>query len=423
MKASLLISALILAVSGLLGWKQHGQLVSVRESHRLVEEEARALGLDPNALLTAGKPPLPTKSGREDPAAKIAAAKSFAKELIDFAKKMKEREKSGEPPDEKFQKEVMETLSRFMELNPAQIKAVIEEFKASQDLDDETRRGIVGFAIMMLANDQPEAAIAIYTESSDMKGLEDMGSHVITSAIGKWAEKDPLAAMEWVRKNSEKHAKLITEDTKAAILAGAAKQDPKLALGMVNDLGLKESRQVANGLVRSARSAEERTALLQTLRADKSQSEVAKSTLSALGGQLTNEGFEASQAWLSSANLSKDETVSIAQGISSWQSGADSGKWIEWMDGKVPDDILKAKTDDMVQQWTRNDYKAAGEWIGTLQDGTAKNSAIRSFATTVAPYEPEAAEQWANSLPEGKERDQLLETIRKTKKKDGSGGE
>ncbi|HEY1121715.1 MAG TPA: hypothetical protein VGE67_08950 [Haloferula sp.] len=416
MKASLLISLIILAAGGLLGWKQHGQLVNVRESHRLVEEEARALGLDPTSLLTAGKPPLPTKSGREDPAAKIAAAKSFAKELVDFAKKIKEREKSGEPPDEKFQKQMMETLSRFMELSPTQIKAVIEEFKANPDLDDEMRRNIIGFSILMLANDQPEAAVAIYTESADMKGLGDMGSHVITSALGKWAEKDPLAAMEWVRKNSEKHAKLITEETKAAILAGAAKQDPKLALGMVNDLGLKESHQVANGLVRSARSAEERNALLQTLRAEKEQSDVTKSTLNALGGQLTNEGFEASQAWLSSANLSKDETLAIAQGISSWQSGADSGKWIEWMDGKVPDDILKAKTDDMVQQWTRTDYKAAGEWIGTLENGTAKNSAIKSFAKTVAPYEPEAAVQWANSLPEGKERDELLETIRKTKK-------
>lgn len=423
MKASLLVSALILAVSGLLGWKQHGQLVSVRESHHLVEEEARALGLDPNALLTAGKPPLPTKSGREDPAAKIAAAKSFAKELIDFAKKMKEREKSGEPPDEKFQKQIMETLGRFMDLNPAQIKAVIAEFKESTDVDDEMRRGMIGFSIMMLANDQPEAALTLATESVGIKGMEDMLGHTVSTSLGKWAEKDPLAAMDWVKKNSEKYSKLITEDTKAAILAGAAKQDPKLALGMVNDLGLKEPHQVANGLARSARSAEERTALLQTLRADKSQGDVAKSTLNALGGQLTNEGFEASQAWLSSATLSKEESQSIAQGISSWQAGADSGKWIEWMNGKVPDDTLKQKTDELVQQWTRTDYKAAGEWIGTLEDGTAKNSAIKSFARTVAPYEPEAAAQWANSLPEGKERDELLETIRKTKKKDGSGGE
>ena len=76
MKASLFLSLLILAAGGLLGWKQHDQLVTVRETHRQVVEEARALGLSPDALLKEGKPPLPTKSGREDPEAKIAAAKS-----------------------------------------------------------------------------------------------------------------------------------------------------------------------------------------------------------------------------------------------------------------------------------------------------------------------------------------------------------
>jgi hypothetical protein len=422
MKASLFLSLLILTAGGLLGWKQHGQLVTVRETHRQVVEEARALGLAPDALLEAGKPPLPTKSGREDPEAKIAAAKSFAKELIDFAKKMKEFEKSGEQPGEEFQKQIMETIARFMELSPAQIKAVIAEMKESPDLDDEMRRNMVGFSIMMLANDQPEAAVAIYTESSDIKGLGEMGSHVVTTALGKWAEKDPLAAMEWVRKNSEKHADLITEDTKSAILAGAAKQDPKLALGMVEDLGIKEERQIADGLARSARTPEERTALLQTLRGEK-KDELSNAALKSMGGQLTSEGFESSQAWLSSAKLSEQETQSIAEGISPWQAGADTGKWIEWMDGKLPEDKLKKKTSDLVEQWTRNDYKAAGEWIGTLADGPAKNAAIKSFAKTVAPYEPEAAAQWANSLPAGKERDEVLRTIGAQKKKDAPADE
>jgi hypothetical protein len=410
MKSSLFLSLLILAAGGLLGWKQHDQLVTVRETHLRVAEEARSLGLTPDALLKAGKPPQPTKSSREDPEAKIAAAKSFAKELIDFAKKMKEHEKSGGPPDEELQKQIMETIARFMELTPAQIKAVVAEMKASPDLDDKMRSEMISFSIMMLASEQPEAAIAIYTESSDLKGLEGMGSHVVTMALGKWAEKDPIAAMEWVKKNSEKYPDVISDQTKTAILAGAAKQDPKLALGMVKDLGVKEERQVAEGLARAARTPEERSALLQTLRSEK-EGELSERTLNSLGGQLTNEGFEESQAWISSSKLSEKETEAIAQGISTWQAGADAGKWLEWMDGKVPEDTLKRKTDELVRQWTVSDYKAAGEWIGTLDEGTAKTAAIKTYANTVAPYEPEAARQWANSLPAGKERDELLKAI------------
>jgi len=410
MKASLFLSLLILAAGGLLGWKQHGQLATVRESHRLVVEEARALGLAPDALLEAGKPPLPTKSHREDPEAKVAAAKSFAKELIDFAKKMKEHEKSGGQPDEALQKQIMETIARFMELTPAQIKVVVAEMKASPDLDDKMRGEMISFSIMMLASEQPEAAIAIYTESSDMKEMKGMGSHVVTMALGKWAEKDPVAALEWVKNNSEKHSDIIGDQTKTAILAGAAKQDPKLALGMVKDLGVKEDRQVAESLARSARTPEERSALLQTLRSE-TKGELAERTLNSLGGSLTGEGFEAGQAWLSSAKLTEKETDAIAFGISTWQAGADTGKWLEWMDGKVSQETLKRKTDELVRQWTSNDYKAAGEWIGTLADGTTKTAAIKTYANTVAPYEPEAARQWANSLPAGKERDELLKSI------------
>ena len=412
MKASLFLSLLILAAGGLLGWKQHGQLVIVRETHRQVVEEAQALGLAPGALLEAGKPPLPTKSGREDPEAKIAAAKSFAKELIAFAKKMKEFEKSGEQPGDEFQKQIMETIARFMELSPAQIKVVVAEMKASPDLDDKMRGDMIGFSIMMLANEQPEAAIAIYTESSDIKGLKGMGSHVVTMALGKWAEKDPIAAMEWVKKNSEKHSDVINDQTKTAILAGAAKQDPKLALGMVKDLDVKEDSQVAQSLARSARTPEERSALLQTLRSE-TKGELSERTLNSLGGTLTSEGFESSQAWLSSAKLSEKETEAIAQGISSWQAGADTGKWLEWMNGKVSEHTLTRKTDELVRQWTQNDYRAAGEWIGTLADGTAKTAAIKTYAKTVAPYEPEAAQQWANSLPAGKERDEVLQAVGK----------
>jgi hypothetical protein len=233
---------------------------------------------------------------------------------------------------------------------------------------------------------------------------------VVTMALGKWAEKDPIAAMEWVKKNSEKYPDVISDQTKTAILAGAAKQDPKLALGMVKDLGVKEERQVAEGLARAARTPEERSALLQTLRSEK-EGELSERTLNSLGGQLTNEGFEESQAWISSSKLSEKETEAIAQGISTWQAGADAGKWLEWMDGKVPEDTLKRKTDELVRQWTVSDYKAAGEWIGTLDEGTAKTAAIKTYANTVAPYEPEAARQWANSLPAGKERDELLKAI------------
>lgn len=425
MKASVLSSLVILSVAALFGWKRHGDLVSVREVHREVSEEARALGLSPDSLVAAGLPPSRQKADRGGAEDKIVEAKAFSRELIAFAKEMKAVEMSGGPPDEDLQKRIMETLARFMDLSPSQIRTVIAEIKDSPELDDEMRRGIVGFSIMMLANDQPEAALEMYTETSDVEGMGGMGEHVLATALGKWAEKDPFAALDWIRKNSKERADLakdlVNERTKAAIIAGAAKQDPKLALSLIDEIGLEEPHQQAGALVRSVRGAEERDALIAALRADDKRAELLKTTLTTLGGQLAGEGFDSSEAWLSSAGLSETETTAIAEGLSPWQAGDDIGKWIGWMEGKLPDDALDRKVGDFVSQWTGRDYRAAGEWISSMEQGPARQSAVKSYAKTLAPYEPEAAEQWAATLPAGKDRDEVLAAIRANRKKEGDG--
>lgn len=417
MKASLLITAIILAAGGLLGWKQQVRLATARGDHQAVSAEAAALGLSPGEIAAAGKPPLATKTGRIDSSAgKLAAARDFARELIDFAKEMKEHEKSGQPPDEALQARIMTTLRKFMDLGPEEIKVVIEELRDHPDVDDEMRRGIVGFAVMMMSNEQPESALTLFTESADLVKLDGMAEHVVASALGKLAERDPFAAIDWIRKNSEKHGKLITDQARSAILASALRQDPKSGLGLIKDLGFKDDHSVLQGISGAVRTPEERDALLGVLRADPTQKGRLKETLSSIGGQLSAEGFESSQTWLSSAKLSQEDLDTVVGSINAWNAKSDSGRWIEWMEGKTSGEVLERKTNELVSQWTRQDYKAAGEWIGTLSPGAARTAAIKSYAETVAPYEPEAAEQWANSLPAGKEREELLLKIQSEKK-------
>jgi len=76
----------------------------------------------------------------------------------------------------------------------------------------------------------------------------------------------------------------------------------------------------------------------------------------------------------------------------------------------------------MVSGWTQSDFQATGAWLNTTPTGPLKNSAIRSYAETVSRYEPEAAAQWALTLPPGEDRDQTLNRIYKNwpKKDDAS---
>lgn len=419
MKASFALAFLILAAAALLGWKQQGRLAAVRETRLQVMAEARALGLEPDAVLAAGNAPLPSKLGRMDSADKAAAATAFAKELIAFAKEMKAMEKSGVQPDEGMQARAMETLGRLLDFDASQIKQVIAELKASTEIDDKTRGEIIAFSVMMMANDHPEAALAIFTGTSDLKEMQGMGDHIVSAALGKWAEKDPLGALEWIRENSGKHADLVTADAKAAVIAGAAKQDPKLAIRLLDELApAPEDRgRIATGLATPARTPEERNGLIAALReGGDPKRELLHSVLGTMAHQVTSENFDESQEWIATAKLSETEMAEFARNIAPWQTKDDTGKWIEWMADKLPPAQLEEKRDQMVTQWTRQDFKAAGDWINGSPEGPTKVAAVKSFARTVAPYEPETAVQWANTLPAGQEREDLLRQIKEAGK-------
>ncbi len=426
MKYSLLAATLILAVASFFGWQDHRKLAAVRESHGRLFEEARALGLPTDGLVKDGKAVLPAKTGREDPSKSGVDPKEFAVRLAAFALKMEAAEKSG-VPQEDFQQEIFGLLDEMHRLDPAELKVLIGELRANGELTAEMRRNIVGFAISMLANDHPASALAIFTESADLFGEKGGGRHVLGGALSKWASQDPEAALEWVRQNSAAHPDLVTEETKRELIGGAAKQDPRLAFKLIGELGLEEVGDAGQEIAKSASTSAERDAIVSALRdhlaaaVDKDDAdELRFPTLQALAEGAMKDGFEGATSWIDGAGLDAAEIASITTCIEHWQTRDDTGEWIEWMSAKLPAGDWESKAGSMMDQWTRTDYKAAGLWLSQAADGPAKQAAVKSYAKTVAPYDPAAAVQWANTLPAGKDRDELLEAIGKAGKTEGN---
>jgi hypothetical protein len=424
MKFSLLTAALILAIASFFGWQDHRKLAAVRESHGRLFEEARALGLSTDGLVQDGVAVLPSKSGRtEGDSGSGVDPKEFAARLAAFALKMEAMEKSGTPPDEGFQQEIFALLDEMLQLDPAALKILIGELRANGELTGEMRRNIVGFAISMMANDHPASALAIFTESSDLFGDEDgRGRHVLGQALSKWASQDPAAALDWVRENAAAHPELVTEETKHDLVGGAAKQDPRLAFKLIGELGLDDAGSAGRKIAESATTPAERSAILSALRdhlateTGEEADEVRRSTLAALAANAMKDGFESATAWIDGAGLGEADAATMANGIEHWRTGPDTGRWIEWMGGKLPAGTLDTKVIGMMDQWTRSDYKAAGQWLNEAAEGPAKVAAVRSYAHAVAPYDPAAAEQWAKTLSPGEQREELLEMIGKVRR-------
>jgi hypothetical protein len=76
----------------------------------------------------------------------------------------------------------------------------------------------------------------------------------------------------------------------------------------------------------------------------------------------------------------------------------------------------------LIQRWTTEDYQAAGKWLATTPESPAKNTAVSSYAQTIANYEPQTAAQWALTLPPGENRDNTLKRIYSYWPKDDPGG-
>jgi hypothetical protein len=418
MKISLFIAALILAIASFFGWQDHRKLAAVRESHGRLSEEARALGLSTGGLVKDGKAVLPAKTGREEMgAANGIDAKDFARRLAAFALKMEAMEKSGTPPDEGFQQEIFALLDEMLQLDPAALKVLIGELRANGELTGEMRRNIVGFAISMMANDHPASALAVFTESADLFGDKGGGNQVLGGALSKWASQDPAAALEWVRANSAAHPNLVTEETKRGLIGGAAKQDPRLAFKLIGEFGLEDADRAGEEIANSPATPADRTAILSALRdhlateAGEEAETFRVATLEALATNAMKDGFENASAWIDGAGLDAADAATMAKGIEHWRTGADTGKWIEWIGSKLSGEALHAKAGTLMDQWTRNDYKAAGLWLDGTAEGPAKQVAVKSYAKAVAPYDPEVASQWARTLPAGQEREALLREI------------
>ena len=414
MRYPIVVSILVLAVGAGLGWQQHQRLAAVRQTHRQLVDEAAGLGIAIDPAHPAA-PPYLIKHERENRGVGVQLA---ATEFVDFARELDAfRSQGGNQLDAGMQQRLMVFIDRMMALNSAQFKALLAEVSANNDINNEVRQDLIGYSIVTLANEQPQAALARFSESYGLF-TEARAAKVLASSLACWAKDDPLAALKWVRSQAGKFAGLITEDTKLGMISGAAVQYPKFAFKLIGELDLNDAGQAIQGVVDAAKTAPERTATLAGLRGylatltdETAREETANRAIHSLARGSMREGFESSMQWLDTARLTPAEFAVFADGLTPQPKSADNGQWVEWLGNAFPPYQTDEKVRAFVSAWTQSDCQAAGKWLGSAPDGATKNMAIRAYAEMVASYEPEVAAQWALTLPPGDDRDATLKQI------------
>ena len=66
---------------------------------------------------------------------------------------------------------------------------------------------------------------------------------------------------------------------------------------------------------------------------------------------------------------------------------------------------------DITQQWMENDSMAASQWVGSLDPGPARDSAISSLISRIERDDPEAAAQWAGTISDANAREETYKRL------------
>lgn len=425
MKAPLALTFVILAVGSLWGWWEGKHITNLRKRYSEVLLEAKSLGVDGD---TTPAEPTKTPTSSSTPlrpyADNHAKVKEFADKLASLAKELKNAQKSGVQPDPDTQMRTMEIVDGVFSLNGKELKMLVAELKDRKDMDDQTKREVVGFALMTLSQQHPETSLAMLAESSDLLKDDPQQKFLLNSALSRLAKDQPSAALDWIKQNGGKYPDFDANEAKQAVISGAAQQDFGLAFQLMGELQLPDNTTTIRQIAQAADTPEKQTAFLTALRAQAQkaggdQEGILNSGLQSLFLQVSRSGYERTTDWLKSADLTPQETGQFASQLNYHQTKADTGKWLDWLSTQTLDPGTSENTTvNLVEQWTQRDFKAAGEWLTQTPAGPVKEAATIAYLATVAPYDTDAAVQWADTLPPEKQKIGYANIYNAIKRKD-----
>ncbi len=413
MKIPLALSALILAIGASISWNDYQRLTVVRENHARAVAEAAALGI----ALDPAHQPATVRATQRERTGKEVTPKVFVAEIVAFFKDMEAKREMSQASPNAMSLGSDDLSERMKLLDPSQLTALIAELRSTQDLKEEYRAEVIFSALRQLADSQPQTALALLKDSPDLlKDKPWMRDNLVSSSLSKWATADPMAAFGWVREHAEKFPNFVTNRVKESMISGIGANNPKLALELVDKLGLGDTWQALCQIAQAADTPESRRVTLSALRDHLAASPgdaIRQELIGRFSGSVAEEGFASATEWFKRASLTPAELETVAGSLISSIKPEETGQWLEWIGKNLPAGKSESPIYGIVERWATSDYQAVGKWLSTAPASPAKNAAIRSYAQTVSTLDPATATQWAMTLPPGPDRDATLEHIQK----------
>lgn len=414
MKFSIALTALILVVGLLPGLLYQKKIAGAHEHRSELRAEAGKLGID----LTNFSDDADLRTTKRRRAGQTRRATDVSGEFLRFAGEMEGR--SGYPQfDPDLSRRANDMIGKLLRLSPAELRRVLEDLRDASDVSRETRRNLIGYTILTMSPQDPERAAKMAVETAGLLGDSVVGEQALLSSLSHWAKQDPAAAVAWFGQVAKSNPDLDDNDLKCSLVSGIAYRDPVEAFRMLGDIGFEDDEDGVAAIMQTAsESPERRDAVLAALRthlagvtSPAEREGIREEAFSELANSLDADDFDASVRWLEGADLSEEELAAFATGLGYFDIEDSAGRWIEWLSANLQMDDLEEPVQEMMGEWTQQDYLAAGRWLAAAPESDGKRAAVAAYAEAVAEYEPQVAVQWAMTLPDTWRREVVLRTI------------
>lgn len=401
MKPFRLLVLLVLVAFLWSGVRESSLLSRLRTEHEGLVSRARSIGLpeDKNYDERSSS----RASGRASDAR--IPAERLKDEMVAAYHRLKALEDSEDSENRlKVEAEVREWIGRLIDLSPKELKRMIADLTSDPSLDAKEVRDLVSVALNLAASRQGELAAGLALEHRDKGGS-------VTGVISSWARQEPANAFAWLDRNKA----ALGEDHAAALkqaVSQSGMSDPALAIdGLLAMPGGRDHSATAKELASRLTDDPSRAAMAAVIRAKEVGLNDELDLFNGLGKSMVEHSGDLKAPWLT--ELSSEQSMYLAGGVIQSAKAMDRpDAWLDWMSGALLPEQMSSTAKPLLTKWINEDYEAAGEWINRQPAGAFRNEAAANYARMMAKRFPDTARDWANSLPEGPEKQRLLEEIK-----------
>lgn len=232
---------------------------------------------------------------------------------------------------------------------------------------------------------------------------------VIGKSIHRWVKTDPLAAWRWMEARRAEHENLIG-GLSITTFSHWSNQNIGQAIDhavQIPNAGIRSS--AVKGVLESGR-ADSALGEIGRLLGSLSEPKDREVRLSGFVWTWAREDPHAAADWLATSSPKGIERRPAEDALRRQWFNVDARGAADWMMDPTAHDS-EWDLQDVVDEWLARDAYGLGEWLAQLELTERDDTAVATFASSVAAADPESGVVWARSIKSDRKRLPTLRTI------------